>query len=168
VILPLICFVVALVFIIVVPKYKQALRDKQAFTWLLLTGILQISIFLIVHLSFLEGGLISSQADGQIIIPLIISPIIVGIILEVIGKGKASNSFSFSKEKHKQIIRIVCLFGITFLAAFCVDVIVVLPPFSEPMIHVFIGAAGLVDGLLWAPVMSVIAYEIILSLREIL
>lgn len=168
VIIPLSCLILSVIVSKITPEYKQVSLDKQAYSWLLITGIFKISFFLIIHSSYLQSSSSISQSDGQTIIPFIISPIIAGIILELIGNKKTNNSFSHANDRPAQTIRIICLFGVTLLVALFADVIVALPPFSEPMNYVFIGAAGLVDGLLWAPLMSVIAYETILSLREIL
>jgi hypothetical protein len=164
VISPLACWMLSLMALQYGPHHKWITPGRRGYIWLLLTGVMQMGFFWLVHLLYLHGSWSTLEMSGQTIMPILVSPVIAAIVMECIGY----KSFWQLKDRRAQLTRIVCLFGVTLIAALVVDLIVSLPPFSPPVMYVFLGAAGLSDGLFWAPIMSVVIFETVRSIKELL
>ncbi|MFX1440450.1 MAG: hypothetical protein ACFFFD_09405 [Promethearchaeota archaeon] len=167
VIVPLLTWICMMIVFKCIRNTKRISVGQPSGLWLLSSAIIGGILFLGASCSYTIGGWQTTGVIGHIILPFLVSPIIAAIILEALGKKVQGWSIDTSEHFMSAVFRALLLYGVTLFTIIVVDFIVSFPPFLPESNYVFLGAAGVFDGVFWAPIVTCTLYEIIRSLREL-
>ncbi len=167
VIIPLLLWLLVIVTIKFILKTRPVSVVRPNGFWLLMVAIIGGMLFLGASFSYTIGGWLTAVVPGHIILPFIVSPLIAAVIFESLGQPAKGWCVENTEHYLSLLLRISLIYGVTLLTIIIGDLIVSFPPFLPEANYVFIGAAGVLDGVFWAPIMAPTMYEIVRSLREL-
>ncbi|MBD3406587.1 MAG: hypothetical protein GF411_10775 [Candidatus Lokiarchaeota archaeon] len=137
------------------------------FTFFTLTGILCFSILVLTNIPYYVEEYALQHDRYQVIWGIIIAPILAQIIVDYFHSSRNSNKITLNISENR-LRRITSIFIMTLVPALFADIIIISPLFGFHVTHIFIGAAGILDGLIWGPILAVTIFELTVSFKEMI
>ncbi len=166
--IPLICLIASMLFVLYQRINHENTTIYPSGYLLVLGSIISLGLIIASSFSYSTGGWQTSAIRGHFVIPFMLSFVLAAILLEIKVEAAHAWNISNSSSFKSNSIRIISLYCVAVISILIADLITSFPPFQPIANQVFIGAAGIFDGVFWAPIMAVVVFEVTRSIRRMI